>query len=80
MISEIIKIEVNFISGRADRTINETLIILDITEIECNNCFTIHRVSVNNAKHSVASIALTLLLGILRCTGNGQISQLFASG
>ena len=45
VISRIIKVEVGVIS-RSRRlsliTLTETLIILDITKTECNNCFIIH--------------------------------------
>ena len=45
VISRIIKVEVRVIS-RSRRlrliTLTETLIILDITKTECNNCFIIH--------------------------------------
>ena len=45
MISGIMKVEVRIIS-RSQRlrpiTLTETLIVLDITKLECNNCFVIH--------------------------------------
>ena len=40
VISRIIKVEVRVISGLI--TLTETLIILDITKTESNNCFIIH--------------------------------------
>ena len=43
VISRIIKVEVKVISRRPRLiTLTETLIILDITETESNNCFIIH--------------------------------------
>ena len=57
MISGIIKVEVSVISGsRRLRliTLTETLIILDVTKTESNNCFTIHCVKENNDKPIIA--------------------------
>ena len=43
VISKIIKVEVGVISRRPRLiTLTETLIIMDITKTECNNCFIIH--------------------------------------
>ena len=69
MISGIIKVEVS-----------ETLIILDITKTESNNCFIIHCFEENNDKRIIAainltllSLNLTLLLEIMHCARNLQI-------
>ena len=48
MISRIIKVEVGVISQRLRLiTLSETLIILDITKTESNNCFIIHSTKKN---------------------------------
>ena len=61
MISGIIKVEVSVIS-RSRRlrliTLTETLIILDITKTESNNCFIIHGFEENNDKHIIATITV----------------------
>ena len=57
VISGIIKVEVRVIS-RSRRlrliTLTETLIILDITKTESNNCFIIHYFKANNDKRIIA--------------------------
>ena len=82
MISRIIKVEVSVIS-RSRRlrliTLTETLIIPDITKTESNNCFIIHCFEENNDKHRHKEPELILLLEIIHCTRNQQISQLSAS-
>ena len=61
MISRIIKVEVRVIS-RSRRlrliTLTETLIILDITKTESNNCFIIHCFEENNDKRIIAAITV----------------------
>ena len=61
MISRIIKVEVPVIS-RSRRlrliTLTETLIILDITKTESNNCFIIHCFEENNDKRIIAAITV----------------------
>ena len=61
MISRIIKVEVRVIS-RSRRlrliTLTETLIILDITKTESNNCFIIHCFEENNDKRIIAEITV----------------------
>ena len=61
MISGIIKVEVSVIS-RSRRlrliTLTETLIILDITKTESNNCFIIHCFEENNDKGIIAAITV----------------------
>ena len=52
MISGIIKVEVRLI------TLTETLIILDITKTESNNCFIIHCFEENNDKRIIAAITV----------------------
>ena len=57
VISGIIKVEVSVMS-RSRRlrliTLTETLIILDITKTESNNCFIIHCFKANNDKRIIA--------------------------
>ena len=61
MISRIIKVEVRVIS-RSRRlrliTLTETLIILDITKTESNNCFIIHCFEENNDKRIITAITV----------------------
>ena len=61
VISRIIKVEVRVIS-RSRRlrliTLTETLIILDITKTESNNCFIIHCFEENNDKRIIAAITV----------------------
>ena len=61
MISGIIKVEVSVIS-RSRRlrliTLTETLIILDITNTESNNCFIIHCFEENSNKRIIAAITV----------------------
>ena len=82
MISGIIKVGVSVIS-RSRRlrliTLTETLIIPDIAKTESNNCFTIHCFEENNDNHRHKEPELILLLEIIHCTRNQQISQLSAS-
>ena len=47
-------------------TLTETLIILDITKTEFNNCFIIHCFEKNNDKYTVPRTDLTLLLEIMQ--------------
>jgi len=57
VISGIIKVEVSVISqGQRLRliTLSETLIILDVTKTEPNNCFIIHCLKENNDKCLIA--------------------------
>ena len=48
----------------------------DITKLNINYCFIIHCLEENNDRHTVARI---LILEILHCARNLQISQLSAS-
>ena len=61
VISRIIKVELRVIS-RSRRlrliTLTETLIILDITKTESNNCFIIHCFEENNDKRIIAAITV----------------------
>ena len=61
VISGIIKVEVSVIS-RSLRlrliTLTETLIILDITKTESNNCFITHCFEENNDKRIIAAITV----------------------
>ena len=52
--SRIIKVEVRVISRRI--TITKTLIILDITKTESNNCFIIYRTKKNGSHYFVSSL------------------------
>ena len=52
-----------------------TLIIQDITKNESNNSFIIDRFEENNDKHTVAENLNWLLLEIMHCARNLQISQ-----
>ena len=59
VISRIIKVKVGIIS-RSQRlrliTLTETLIILDITKTESNNCFIIHRTKKNGSQVFASSL------------------------
>ena len=61
VISRIIKVEVRVFS-RSRRlrliTLTETLIILDITKTESNNCFIMHCFEENNDKRIIAAITV----------------------
>ena len=59
-------------------TLTETLIIQDITKTESNNCFIIHCFEIDNDKIN-GTDSVTLLLEIMHCAHNVQISQLSAS-
>ena len=70
MISGIIKVEVSVISRRLRLiTLNETLIISDITKTESNNCFIIHCFKANNDKRIIAPNTVYFLhaMVLLRC-------------
>ena len=60
-------------------TLTETLIILDITKTESNNCFVIHCFEENNDKRIIAAITVyfqTLNLEIMHCVRSLQIIHL----
>ena len=76
MISRIIKVEVSIISRTEGR--GETLIIPDITDTKCDNCFIIHCFEIDNDKIN-GTDSVTSLSEIMHCAHNVQISQLSAS-
>ena len=67
MISRIIKVKVGVISRsrrlRLIVTLTETLIILDITKTESNNCFIIHCFEENKDKHTIARNLIDIIIG-----------------
>ena len=86
MISGIIKVELSVISRRRRLrliTLTETLIILDITKTESNNCFITQAILIFfiieailtslSANLTLLSMHLTLLLEIMHCVRNLQI-------
>ena len=79
VMSRIIKVEVSVISRTEGR--GETLIIPDITETKCDNCFIIHCFEIDNDKYTVTRNRFDIALGIMHCARNLQItgSQLSAA-
>ena len=77
----IIKVEISFISqdrGLRLITFTETLIISDITDSECSNCFIIHcyeEMYRPTHRRDRMEHYLTLLLEVIHCAHNLQIAD-----
>ena len=79
----IIKVEMSFISrdrGLRPITFTETLIISDITNSECSNFFIVHCYEeIYRPTHRHMEHYLTLLLEVMHCAHNLQISRQLAN-
>lgn len=77
----IIKVEISFISRDRvlrPRTFTETLIISDITNSECSNCFIIHcyeEIYRPTHRRDRMEHYFTLLLEVMHCAHNLQIGD-----